>query len=364
MAPNVSPAESEILAVAGRIQPPDLAAAAEARARQAQLTKPAGSLGRLEDLAMEIAGLTGSVRPQWQRRLIVVFAADHGVAAEGVSAYPSAVTPQMVLSFARGTAAVCALARAANARLVVVDVGVAATFPADLPIVHAKVRAGTASFVGGPAISRDEAIQAMRVGTEVVATEVARGVDLLALGDMGIGNTTAAAALVAALLGLDAAEVVGRGTGVDDEGLRRKIAVVRRGLDANRPDPGDPIGVLAAVGGLEIAAMAGAMLRAAAARIPVLLDGYICGAAALVAGRLAPTVRPYLIAAHRSTEPGHRRILSALELEPLLDLGMRLGEASGAALALPIVAAALATHDQMATFADAGVSTALGSGGP
>jgi nicotinate-nucleotide--dimethylbenzimidazole phosphoribosyltransferase len=356
--------DAELLALAGAIPAPDAAALAAAEARQAQLTKPAGALGRLEDLAVEIAGLTGSVRPRWRNRLIVVFAADHGVAAEGVSAYPSAVTLQMVLSFARGTAAVCALARAANARLVVVDVGVAATFPADLPIVHGKVRTGTASFVGGPAMSRDDAIRAMRVGAEVVATEGARGVDLFALGDMGIGNTTAAAALVAALLRLDAAEVVGRGTGIDDDGLRRKIAVVRRGLDANRPDPADPIGVLAALGGLEIAAMAGAMLRAAEARIPILLDGYICGAAALAACRLAPTLQPYLIAAHRSTEPGHRRILSALELEPLLDLGMRLGEASGAALALPIVAGALAAHDEMATFAEAGVSTALEAGGP
>lgn len=348
--------EAAILALAQRIPEPDHEAVAQARERQDQLTKPSGALGRLEDLAVQVAGLTGSPRPRRRDKLVVVFAGDHGVAREGVSAYPSEVTAQMVRSFVRGTAAVSALARAVGARLVVVDVGVASAFSLDLPIVHRKVRLGTASFAEGPALERSEVMGAMRVGAEVIAAEKANGVDLLALGEMGIGNTTAAAAVAAVLLDREPAGVVGRGTGVDDEGLRRKIDVIRRGLEKNRLEPSDPIGVLAAVGGLEIAALVGAMLQAAALRIPILLDGFICSAAALVAARIAPTIRPFFIAAHRSAEAGHQVVLDALDLQPLLDLGMRLGEASGAALALLVVDAALATHDEMATFAEAGVT--------
>jgi len=348
--------EAKLVAIGRAIPSPDAAAMDRARARQAQLTKPAGALGRLEDLAVQIAGLTGSTRPGRQRKLVVVFAGDHGIIREGVSAYPSAVTAQMVRSFVRGTAAVAVLARSAGARLVVVDVGVAEDFPPDLPIQHRKVRPGTASFVDGPAMARSEAVAAMHAGAAVVAERSGEGIDLLALGEMGIGNTTAAAAVAAVLLGADPAHVVGRGTGVDDGGLEPKIATVRRGLETNRPDPNDPVGVLATVGGLEIAALAGAMLGAATARVPILLDGYIVGVAALAAARLAPKARPYFIAAHRSTEDGHRLVLAALGLRPLLELDMRLGEASGAALALSVVDAALATHDGMATFAEAGVS--------
>ncbi len=349
-------AEAGLLEMMQSIPVPDEMAAARARERQAQLTKPAGALGRLEDLAVQVAGLRGSARPARHNKLVVVFAGDHGVTREGVSAYPSAVTAQMVLSFVRGTAAVGVLARAACARLVVVDVGVDAEFAPNLPIEHCKVRPGTASFVQGAAMERSEAIAAMCTGADVITAELSRGIDLLALGEMGIGNTTAAAAVAAVLLGRDPADVVGRGTGVDDVGVRRKIAAVRRGVEVNQPDPNDPVGVLAAVGGLEIAALTGAMLRAAAARVPILLDGYIVGVAALAAARLAPAACPYFIAAHRSVEPGHRLVLSTLGLRPLLELDMRLGEASGAALALSIVDAALATHDGMATFAEAGVS--------
>ena len=348
--------ERELLAMAEAIPAPDHAAMEQARRRQAELTKPAGALGRLEDLAVQVAGMTGSVRPRRERKLVVVFAGDHGVAREGVSAYPGEVTVQMVGSFVRGTAAISVLAGLGGARLVVADVGVAATLAPELPIEHRKVRLGTANLVEGPAMARSEALAAIRVGADVVADRLVEGIDLLALGEMGIGNTTAAAAVAAALLPADPAEVVGRGTGLDDDGLRRKTAAVRRGLEVNRPDAGDPVGVLAAVGGLEIAALAGAMMRAAASRVPILLDGYITGVAALAAARLAPAVRPYFIAAHRSPEPGHRPVLAGLGLRPLLELDMRLGEASGAALGLAIVDAALATHDEMATFAEAGVS--------
>ena len=351
--------EARIAALAKCIPEPDETMLTRARQRQAQLIKPPGALGRLEALAIQIAALTGQERPPWQQRQIVVFAGDHGVASAGVSAYPSAVTAQMVHGFCHGTAAINALARAAGSRLLVVDVGVATDFPPELPIVHRKIRPGTRSFLDEPALSRDETIAAIAVGVEVIAG--AGRIDLLALGEMGIGNTTAAAAVASALLSTDPADLVGRGTGVDEAGLARKLAVVRCGLARHQPNPDDPIGVLAAVGGLEIAALVGAMLAAAARRIPILLDGFIGGAAALAAVRYAPSVRPYLIASHCSAEAGHRLILASLELAPLLDLDLRLGEASGAALAMPIVVAALATHAEMSTFAEAGVDVALES---
>ena len=349
--------EARIAALAKRIAEPDEAVLLQARQRQAQLIKPPGALGRLEALAIQIAALTGQERPPWQERQIVVFAGDHGIAAAGVSAYPSAVTAQMVYGFCQGTAAINALARAAGARLLVVDVGVASEFPPELPIVHRKVRPGTRSFLDGPALSRDETCAAIAVGADVI--DGAGRIDLLALGEMGIGNTTAAAAIASILLSADPADLVGRGTGIDEAGLKRKLIAVRQGLARHRPSPDDPIGVLAAVGGLEIAALVGAMLSAAARRIPILLDGFICGSAALAAARYAPAVRPYLIACHCSAEAGHRRILASLELAPLLDLELRLGEGSGAALAMPIVVAALATHAEMSTFAEAGVDGAV-----
>lgn len=349
-------AEAALAALVDSVPTADTAAMAAAGRRQAALLKPAGALGRLEQVAVQIAGVVGTDRPGWRRKAILVFAADHGVAAAGVSAYPPAVTGQMLAAFAGGSAAINVLAREVDARLVVVDVGVAATLPPTLPITHRRLRPGTAPFTAGPALTRTEATAALLTGAELVEAELARGVDLLAVGEMGIGNTTAAAAVAAALLGADPATTVGRGTGVDDAGLARKLAAVRRGLAVNRPDPADPLGVLAAVGGLELAAIAGALLRAAAGRRPVVLDGYVAGAAALAAARLAPDLPPFLIAAHRSPEPGHRPVLAALGLRPLLELDLRLGEASGAALGLAIVAAALATHDGMATFAEAGVA--------
>jgi nicotinate-nucleotide--dimethylbenzimidazole phosphoribosyltransferase len=349
--------EAAVFTLARSIGPLDEAAMAAARERQAGLVKPPGSLGRLEELAIQVAGITGRPRPARQRKVVLVFAGDHGVTREGVSAYPSAVTPLMVEVFVRGVAAVSVLVRGVGARLHIIDVGVDAEFPPGLPIIHRKVQRGTASFVDGPAMERETAVAALSVGAEVVGDEVARGVDLLALGEMGIGNTTAAAALAAAILDVDPERVVGRGTGLDDAGVRRKVEVVRRALGVNHPSTADPIGALAAVGGLEIAALVGAVLQAAAARIPILLDGYIGGVAALVACRIAPAAKPYLIAAHRSAEPGHQLVLAELGLNPLFDLGMRLGEASGATVALAIVEAALATHDDMTTLAEVGITS-------
>jgi nicotinate-nucleotide--dimethylbenzimidazole phosphoribosyltransferase len=327
-----------------------------ARRRQRELVKPPGSLGRLEEIAIRVAGMTGEERTHAERKLVLIFAADHGVTVEGVSAYPSAVTAQMVHAFAAGTAAVSVLARHAGAEIVVVDVGVASPLASDLPIEHRKVRWGTSSFMEGPAMRRAEAVTAMHAGMAVVDARRADGIDLLALGEMGIGNTTAAAAVTAALLDLDPERVVGPGTGLDGAGVARKHAVITRALAVNQPDACDPIGVLAAVGGLEIAALTGAMIRAAAARIPIVLDGFITGSAALAAVRLAPRLAPYLIAAHRSPEPGHEPILAALGLRPLVALDMRLGEASGAVLAFGIIDAALAIHNAMGTFAESGVS--------
>ncbi|MBM4420189.1 MAG: nicotinate-nucleotide--dimethylbenzimidazole phosphoribosyltransferase, partial [Chloroflexi bacterium] len=309
-------------------------------ARQDRLTKPRGSLGRLEDLAVALAGMRGEVPRSLPRRAVVVMAADHGVAAEGVSAYPASVTAQMVANFASGGAAINVLARVAGARLRVVDMGVGT---------------GTANMRRAPALSREAAERALLRGAAVLDEEADAGLDLVATGEMGIANTTAASAIAAALTGMPVAEVVGRGSGIDGAGLARKVAVIEDALRLHRPGPGDPLGVLTAVGGLEIAGLAGLVLRAAGRRIPVVLDGFISGAAAAVADALAPACRPYLIAAHRSAEPGHQALLARLGLSPLLDLGLRLGEGSGAALGLPLVEAAARIHHEMATFGEAGV---------
>jgi nicotinate-nucleotide--dimethylbenzimidazole phosphoribosyltransferase len=345
----------------GRVAPLDQAAQAEARRRQDQLTKPPGSLGRLERLAIQVAGITGEARPHLTHKLVIVVAGDHGVTAEGVSAYPSEVTGQMVRNFARGGAAINVLARRAGAHVVVVDVGVAETLPAELPIVHRKVAPGTANMALGPAMTRAQVLQAIAVGLDVVDAEAARGLDVICLGEMGIGNTTAASAIVVTLTDSPIADVTGRGTGIDDAAWQHKVEVIDHALRVNRPERHDALDVLAKVGGLEIAALVGVILGSAARRVPVIVDGFITTAAALVAAELCPAARSYLIAAHRSVERGHATALEHLELEPLLMLDMRLGEGTGAALALPIVDAALALLDEMATFDDAGISGATSS---
>jgi len=325
-----------------------------AAARQARLTKPAGSLGRLEDLAVRLAGITGRIDPPLQAAVVFTLAADHGVAAEGVSAYPREVTAQMVLNFLRGGAAINVLAREVGARVVVADIGVDADLPPHSDLRAVKVRRGTASITGGAAMSVDEANRAINVGRGLVRDE---HLDIALTGDMGIGNTTAAAAVICALTGLDPERVVGRGTGVDDEGLRRKLAAVRRALQVNAESIGrGPLETLAATGGLEIAGLVGVILEAARMRKPVIVDGFISGSAALVAAAIAPEATGYMIASHRSHELGHGAVLERLGLPPLLDLEMRLGEGTGAALALPLVRAAVRLLNDMATFDEAGVS--------
>ncbi len=341
-----------------RIGPLDETAMAAARARQDTLTKPLGSLGRLEALSIQLAGITGNPRPGLQHKVIITMAGDHGVVAEGVSAYPQAVTPQMVYNVLRGGAAINVMARHVGARVVVVDMGVAATLEAHPNLVDKKVALGTGNIARGPAMSREQAVRALLAGAEVVEAEISRGLDILGTGDMGIGNTTPSTAIAAALTGRPPAEIAGRGTGVDDAGLARKVAAVQSALAFNRPDPGDALDVLAKVGGFEIGGLAGAILAAAAHRRPAMIDGFISTAAAMIAVRLAPQVRPYLIAAHRSQERGHALMLEWLALAPLLDLDMRLGEGTGAALGISLAEVACKILGEMATFGEAGVSEA------
>lgn len=346
-----------IQATIAALAPLDAGAMAAARTRQAQLTKPAGALGRLEALSIQLAGITGRLDPALHRRRIIVCAADHGVTVEGVSAFPAEVTPQMVLNFLRGGAAINVLARQMGAAVTVVDLGVAAELPPHPDLVSAKIAPGSANIAHGPAMSRAEATRAIATGIEVV-TRLAEGdgLDLVVLGEMGIGNTTPAAAIAATLTGRAPAEVTGRGTGISDSALAHKIAVVERALATNRPDPTDALDVLAKVGGFEIGGLAGVCLGAAARRLPVLVDGFIATSAAMLAVLLAPAVHPFLIAAHRSQERGHRAMLEHLALPPLLDLDLRLGEGTGGALAIPIVEAAVRTLTEMATFESASVS--------
>ncbi|HEX3643905.1 MAG TPA: nicotinate-nucleotide--dimethylbenzimidazole phosphoribosyltransferase, partial [Ktedonobacteraceae bacterium] len=331
---------ANIFELAKMIPPLDRTATEQATTRQLQLTKPTGSLGRLEAIAIQMAGITKEVLPIIPLKAVIVMAADHGVTAEGVSAYPAAVTPQMVYNFLRDGAAINALSRQAGAEVIVVDVGVAAELTHPHLLSH-KVCMGTANMAHGPAMTREEALQATAVGIEVIESLIQRGVDLLAIGEMGIGNTTAASAITASLMGVPVELVTGRGTGINDEQLVHKIRVIQRALAQNKPDANDPIDVLAKVGGLEIAGLVGVIVAAAARRIPVVLDGFISGAAALVAFGLNPTVRDYLFAGHVSVERGHQIILEKLSLSPLLNLELRLGEGTGAVLAMHIIEGAL-----------------------
>ncbi len=345
-----------ILDTISRVGPLDSAAMAAARERQDSLTKPQGSLGRLEELSIKLAGITGNPRPRFPHKAVFVCAADHGVAVDGVSAYPQEVTAQMVMNFVEGGAAINVLSRRAGARVIVADLGVASDLPETPAIVRKKVARGTQNLAKGPAMSGEQARAAVCAGMDLVEEELARGLDLVATGDMGIGNTTASSAIVAAIAGKPVAMVTGRGTGVDDSGLQRKIATIERALAVNKVSGDDPLDVLAKVGGFEIGGLVGVILAAAAHRIPVLVDGFISGAAALIATELCPAARDYLIAAHSSVEIGHRIMLERMELVPLLNLDLRLGEGTGAAMAMHLVDDAVAVLDEMATFASAGVS--------
>ena len=338
------------------IKPLDDTAMRAARARQDRLTKPRGSLGRLEELSIRLAGMKAEPFPSVERKAVIVMAADHGVTQEGVSAYPSDVTAQMVLNFVRAGAAINVLAHQARARVTVVDIGVNADFEPMPGLIRRKVLCGTRNMAQGPAMTREEAGQALQVGVDVLIKEAANGLDLIATGDMGIGNTTPSSAIAAVLTGLPVAQVVGRGTGIDDQGLERKIKVIEQALQVNQPDPNDALDVLHKVGGLEIAGLAGVMIAAASRRIPIVVDGFISTASAMIAVSLAPGVREYLISSHQSVEIGHQAMLRHLNIKPLLDLNLRLGEGTGSALAFHLVEASTRILREMATFEEAGVS--------
>lgn len=338
-----------------RIRPLDESARAEAARYLDTLTKPPGSLGKLEDIAVQLAGIEGSLALDASRKAVVVMAADHGVCEEGVSAYPAEVTPQMVMNFLHGGAAINVLARQAGADVVCVDIGVNADLAHESLYVR-KVRKGTANIARGPAMSREEAIEAISHGIELADKLADEGYRLLATGEMGIGNTTPSAAILSVLANIEPELAVGRGTGVDDAGVRRKQDTIRKAIEMNAPDAGDPLDVLTKLGGLEIAGLAGVILGAAARRLPVVVDGFIASIAALTAVRIAPNAREYLLPSHVSQELGHRLVLEQLGLVPMLDMHMRLGEGTGAALAFHLVEAAVRIMREMATFDSAGVS--------
>ncbi len=349
--------EDRVSELAGEVRPTDGEAAANARERHLTLTKPPGSLGRLEELGARLSGMATKVPPPVPGDpAVVICAGDHGVLARGISPWPKEVTAAMVENFCAGGAAVNAIAKTVGARVSVLDVGVASELGRHPLLRGAKVRPGTDDLSAGPSMSREEAARAIMAGAGVAEELIeSGGVDLLVTGDMGIGNTTPAAALVSAFTGRPPAGTTGRGTGVDDETLRLKVRVVEEALELHRPDPTDPIGVLAALGGLEHAAIAGIVLMGAVYGVPVVLDGVVSNSAALVAHALVPDCAGYLIAGHLSVEPGAAVALGHLDLEPLLDLSMRLGEGTGGLLAVPVVQAAARVLGEMATFEEAGV---------
>ncbi len=344
----------------GRIAPLDEAAMSEARERQNLLTKPQGSLGRLEAISIRLAGIQGRSIPKIEGKAIITMAGDHGILEENFHNWPQEVTAQMVLNFLRGGAAINVLSRHVGARVVVVDMGVAASLGSEPALVVRKVAPGTKNMAIEPAMTYEQALKAIEAGIEVVTEEAGKGLDVVATGEMGIGNTSPSAALCAVFTGKSVQEVTGPGTGLGDEQLQRKIAVIQKALALHRPDPRDPLDVLAKVGGFEIAGLVGVMLGAAALRVAVVIDGFISGAAALVAMGICPRIKDYLFAGHLSTEPGHRVMLEHMGLAPLLTLEMRLGEGTGAALAMTMIEAAAKVLAEMATFAQAGVSDKKG----
>ncbi|GAB4301289.1 MAG: nicotinate-nucleotide--dimethylbenzimidazole phosphoribosyltransferase [Desulfuromonadia bacterium] len=339
-----------------RIGPLDQTLSDAIQRRLDNKTKPLGSLGRLEEFARRYCTIRGGEEPTLVKKVIYTFAGDHGVVEEGVSAFPKEVTRQMVLNFIGGGAGVNVLARHVGAEVRVVDIGVDYYFGLVPNLITRKIRRGTANFTRGPAMTRDEAIEAILAGISLAEKAADEGVDILGTGEMGIGNTTPSSAIIAIFSGLSPREVTSRGTGIDDAALSRKIDAITRGIEVNRPDPADPVDVLAKVGGLEIAGIAGLCLGAAARRIPVVVDGFISTAGALIAAELCPTVTEYFFAAHRSVEIGHQVMLDRMGLSPILDLSLRLGEGTGAALAMGLIEAGVKILNEMATFQQAGVS--------
>ncbi len=345
-------------ALLSSITEPDQDAITRATERQSQLTKPPGSLGRLEDISIWLAGVYGLEKPVIHGKAVIVCAGDHGVTVEGVSAFPASVTPAMVMNFLGGGAAISAICRAVGARVYVLDAGVNADLPEHPDLISRKLRRGTGNIATEPAMTRLEAAQTILAGAQVARTAIENGANLIAAGDMGIGNTTPSAAITAFITGLEPRSVTGRGTGVQDVALEKKIRVVERVLERARNaklEVRDGLGILEHLGGLEIAAMVGVMLEGAASGVPVVVDGFIAGAAALIAVTLSPKVQAFLTASHRSQEPGHTAQLEWLKLEPLFDLNLRLGEGTGAALAMPLIESAARTLTEMATFSEANV---------
>ena len=328
----------------------------EAQAHLDALTKPPGSLGRLEELGRRYAAIKGLESPRVRSKSVYVFAADHGVAQQGVSAYPAEVTPQMVLNFLKGGAAINVLASHFNAEVVVVDMGVDYDFGAIPGLVDHKIARGTADISRGPGMTRAQAEQAVRAGMELARKAAESGVDILGTGDMGIGNTTVSVAVIAALVQCPVKAIVGRGTGIDDAALQKKIRVIETALQVNRPDADDPLDILTKVGGFEIAGIAGFILGSAAARTPVVIDGVISGAGALLAHRMSPAAGDYMFLSHRSQEPAHEVLFKEIDQSPLFDFGMRLGEGTGAVIGMNLLEAGTKIYSEMATFEKAGVS--------
>jgi len=342
------------------IAPLNLSAQAKAQARLDNLTKPRGSLGRLEEIAIKVSGITGKIDPCVKQKVIFTVAADHGVAEEGVSAFPAEVTVQMVHNFLSGGAAINVLAKHQGIRVVVVDMGVKTKIHIPQPISHGfkdkKISYGTKNMAKGPAMTRKEALNSIEAGIDVFEEEYVKGIDIVGTGEMGIANTTAAAAIAVLITGRSPEELTGRGTGIDDETLLRKISTIKKAILLNNPGRDDAVDILSKVGGFEIGGLTGIILAAAAKRIPIVVDGFISSAAALIAYKLEPKVSSYMIASHSSAEKGHKAILEYLGLEPLLNLGLRLGEGTGAALGIGLIEAGLKIMNEMATFESAGVS--------
>jgi len=340
----------------GAIRPLNEEWYATAQKKLDNLTKPPGSLGRLEEFARKLVAISENEAPLLDKKVVFTFAGDHGITAEGVSAYPGEVTPQMVLNFIRGGAGINVLARHAAAAVVVVDIGVDYDFGDVEGLIKMKVMRGTENFAKGPAMTRDQAMKCLEVGIEIANGYARKGYKIYGTGDMGIGNTTPSSAIASVLTGNAVSKVTGKGTGISDESLRKKIRVIEEGIRLNRPDPKDAIDVLAKVGGTEIGGIAGIVLGAAANRIPVVIDGFISTAGALIAFGIEPKVKDYMFAAHNSVEVGHKAMLDKMGLKPILDLDLRLGEGTGAALAMLLIEAGLKIYREMATFGEAGVS--------
>jgi nicotinate-nucleotide--dimethylbenzimidazole phosphoribosyltransferase len=339
----------------GKISDIDCQLMDKTQIRLDNLTKPQGSLGRLEELAKLIVGITGRENPQLNKKVIFTFVGDHGVVAEGVSAFPQAVTEQMVYNFINGGAGINVLARQVGAKVIIADLGVVGDLKVSPGLIIRKIAPGTKNMVKEPAMTKNQVLAAVRAGQDIFETELSQGIDIIGTGEMGIGNTTASSAIVAVLTGKPVAQVTGRGTGITDAALANKIRVIETAIKINQPDPQDPLDVLAKVGGLEIAGLVGVILSAAAHSVPVVVDGFISSAAALVAYKLSPQVKNYLISAHVSVESGQKAILDFIGLNPLLDLKFRLGEGTGAALGIGLAEAAVKILTEMASFSSAGV---------